>query len=89
MTDNLQLYHTYQMNASVPTGYITKSAGPEPIIQALRQRRDSDPILSRRKEVVKSTGDPGDAEATEALFPMIARLFISYSQMLNTMADVR
>lgn len=89
MADNI--YHVYQMNSAPPTAYLTKSDGIEPIIQALRERRDSDQLLAgtavpQNLAASSTTGTLENAGATLALIP---QLILHYGQMLSTMADVR
>lgn len=91
MTDNL--YHTYQLDSTMPTVYLTKSKGTEPIIRALRERRESD--LTRSQSISsEQSSDTGGRATSEtegsdtAPLTLIARLILHYSQMVTTMADV-
>lgn len=89
-----QLYHAYQLDAAAPTVYLTKSDGIEPIIQALRERRDSDPFFEGRSPPADSqapmTGVGSEAPESLGLrLALIPQLILHYGQMLTTMSDVR
>lgn len=86
MADNL--YHAYQLESTMPIAYLTKSNGAEPIIKALRERRDSDLSLTRSVSSDRSSKTAGSEASESAPLTVIARLMLHYSQMVTTMADV-
>lgn len=81
------IYHVHQLSSPAPVVHLTRSNGAEPIIKALRERRDSDARSISTNQSMASTSSSQAGLYTS--FAMITGLVTEYGRVLTTMADVR